>query len=135
MANTVGGVRKKWEHTIDTGEAKPVAPRMHRFSPEQHEAADRQVADLLERGLVEESNSEWATSMVLVKKKDGGWRAAIDYRGLNAVTVPDEFPAPRIDTTLDGLQGAKVFSLFGHPFGVLAVTVAGVRPEEDGVSD
>ena len=110
MANTVGGVRK-WEHTIDTGDAKPVARRMHRFSPEQHEEADRQVAELLERGLIEESNSEWATSMVLVKKKDGGWRAAIDYRGLNAVTVPDEFPVPRIDVTLDGLQGAKVFSL------------------------
>ena len=110
MANKVGGVTK-WEHTIDTGDAKPVAQRMHRFSPEQHAEADRQVTEMLKQGLIEESNSEWATSMVLVKKKDGGWRAAIDYRGLNAVTVPDEYPAPRVDTTLDGLQGARVFTM------------------------
>ena len=37
-------------------------------------------------------------------------RVVIDYRGLNANTVVDRYPIPRIDDLLDKLSGAKVFS-------------------------
>ena len=48
--------------------------------------------------------------MVPVKKKDGSWRWAVDYRGLNGVTVPDMFPTPNISQILERLGGSKVFS-------------------------
>lgn len=65
---------------------------------------------MLEREVIETSNSPWSSPIVLVKKKDGTIRFCIDYRKINDVTVKDSYPIPRIDTTLDALSGAKWFS-------------------------
>ena len=43
-------------------------------------------------------------------KKDGRWKICVDYRSLNKQTLKDRFPLPRIDSLLDRLNGAKVFS-------------------------
>lgn len=43
-------------------------------------------------------------------KKDGTMRFCVDYRKLNAVTVKDSYPFPRIDDTLDQLAGNAWFS-------------------------
>ena len=45
-----------------------------------------------------------------VKKKDVTLRMCVDYRPLNAVTIKNKYPLPRIDTLFDQLAGAKVFS-------------------------
>jgi hypothetical protein len=45
-----------------------------------------------------------------VKKKDGSMRMCINYRNLNAVTVKNMYPLPRIDDLLDQLKNAKFFS-------------------------
>jgi hypothetical protein len=45
-----------------------------------------------------------------VKEKDGSMRMCIDYRNLNAVTVKNKYPLPRIDDLLDQLKDAKFFS-------------------------
>jgi hypothetical protein len=45
-----------------------------------------------------------------VKKKDGSLRLCVDYRPLNAVTIKNKYPLPRIDVLFDQLAGAKVFS-------------------------
>ncbi len=71
---------------------------------------DRQVEKLLQQGFIEPTNTAWSSPVVLVKKKDGSWRFCIDYRRLNAVTIQDAYPLPRIDDSLDALSGAKLFS-------------------------
>jgi hypothetical protein len=45
-----------------------------------------------------------------VKKKDGSLWMCIDYRPLNAVTIKNKYPLPRIDVLFDQLAGAKIFS-------------------------
>ena len=65
---------------------------------------------MLRKGWIRESSSAYAAPMLFVKKKDGTMRVVIDYRGLNANTVVDRYPIPRIDDLLDKLSGAKVFS-------------------------
>ena len=46
----------------------------------------------------------------MVKKNDGSLRFCVDFRQLNAATVKDTHPIPRIDDILDTLHGAHWFS-------------------------
>ena len=68
------------------------------------------VHEMLEQGVIEPSASPWASPIVLVQKKDGNVHFCVDYRKLNQVTKLDEFPLPRIDDTLDILNGSRYFS-------------------------
>ena len=62
---------------------------------------------MLEQGIIEPSQREWTSPIVVVKKKDGDIGICIDYRKLNAVTKRDAYPMPRIDDILDELGQAK----------------------------
>jgi hypothetical protein len=48
--------------------------------------------------------------VIFALKKDGTQRMCIDYRTLNAVTVKNKYPLPRIDDLFDQLRGACIFS-------------------------
>jgi hypothetical protein len=43
-------------------------------------------------------------------EKDNELRLCVDYRLLNAVTIKNKYPLPRIDILFDQLAGAQVFS-------------------------
>jgi hypothetical protein len=47
---------------------------------------------------------------LFVGKKDKELRLCVDYRPLNAVTIKNKYPLPRIDVLFDQLAGAQVFS-------------------------
>ena len=60
-----------------------------------------------ENGVIEPSLSDWAASIVLVKKKDGTIRLCVGYRKLNSLSRADVYPMPRIDELIDRLGKAK----------------------------
>ncbi|XP_036139532.1 uncharacterized protein LOC118644649 [Monomorium pharaonis] len=57
-------------------------------------------------GVIEESQSPWVSPAVLTKKKDRSIRFCV-YRKLNAITIKDSFPLPRIDDIFDQLSGCR----------------------------
>ena len=65
---------------------------------------------MLDIGAISKRNSPWASAIVLVRKKDGSLRFCIDLRKLNARTVKDSYSLPRIDESLDCLNGAVLFT-------------------------
>ncbi len=71
---------------------------------------EEQVSEMLEKEVIQPSNSPWASPIVLVRKKDGTWRFCIDFRKLNEVTIKDAFPLPQIADLVDSLSGHKYFS-------------------------
>eukprot|EP00963_Diacronema_lutheri_P010573 scaffold1087_cov443-Pavlova_lutheri.AAC.1 len=56
------------------------------------------------------AGSSWGAPVLLIPKKDGGWRVVFDYRMLNAATIKDRYPLPRIDDHLQNLRGSSIFS-------------------------
>ena len=68
------------------------------------------LQDLVERGWIVKSESPYASPVVCVRKKDGGLRLCVDYRGLNNKTIPDRQPIPRMQDVLDSLAGNTWFS-------------------------
>ena len=70
----------------------------------------KHLKEMVEIGAIRKSNSPWASAVVLVRKKDGSLRFCIDLRHLNNRTIKDAYSLPRIEETLDCLNGAKIFT-------------------------
>ena len=96
-------------HVIKTGDAAPIKQRPYRTSPERKQEIDRQVNNMLERGIIQEFLSPWSSPVVLVKEKKWSIKFCCDFRRLNQVTRKDSFPMPLVSDTLDALSGTQYF--------------------------
>jgi len=85
---------------------------------------EEETAHMLKSGVIRPSRSPWAAPVVIAPKKDGGIRFCVDYRELNKVTKKDVYPLPRIDDTVDALNGAKFLSAFDMLSGYWQVPIA-----------
>ena len=56
-----------------------------------------QLEDLLKWNFVQPSVSPWGVPVLFVKRKDGGLRLCINYRGLNNITLRNKYPLPHIN--------------------------------------
>ncbi|KAL0152480.1 hypothetical protein M9458_052203, partial [Cirrhinus mrigala] len=89
-----------------------VPPRGHLYSlsAAEHQAMEEYVAEGLRAGTIRPSSSPAAAGFFFVKKKDGGLRPCVDYRGLNQITIKNRHPLPLTNTALDALSGARFFT-------------------------
>ena len=97
-------------HNINTGDHPPIRQQARRLPPYKKEEIRTLLHQMQENGIIRQSNSPWASPVVLVQKKDGTKRFCVDYRKLNSITRRDAYPLPRIDDTLSTMAGSKWFS-------------------------
>ena len=82
---------------------------------------------MLEEGMIEPSSSEWASPIVVIKKKDDAIQLSVDYRKLNTGTELDAYLMPQVDDILDNVGQVKYITTLDLAKGYWQVPVA----EED----
>jgi hypothetical protein len=95
----------------------PIAKAPYKMSPVEMKELKIQLQGLLDKGYICPSTSPWGCSALFVEKKDKELHLCVDYGLLNAVTIMNKYPLPRIDILFDQLAGAQVFSKIDLRFG------------------
>ena len=93
----------------EPGASIPNKP-LRRYNPGENLEIKTQVEKMLKQKIIRPSISPYGSPILMIKKKDGGWRMCLDYRAINAITKRNVFPLPRIDDLFDRLQGVTHFS-------------------------
>ncbi|KMQ90068.1 integrase core domain protein [Lasius niger] len=115
------------EHVVNVQDSLPIKQVPRRIPIQMRGEVEKILEDMSSREMIEESQSPWVSPAVMVKNKDGSIRFYVDYRKLNAVTIKDSYPLPRIDEILDQLAGNSWFSTLDLKSGYWQIKI---RPED-----
>ena len=111
------------KHSIPTTTDKPVY-LPHRQIPVQLQQEVRKCLESwLKQGIIRPSKSPYASQVIIVRKKSGEIRLCIDFRKLNAISIRDSFPLPRIEEALQAVQAAVWFTSFDLAQGYLQMAM------------
>lgn len=97
-------------HEIHLNDPEPVKCRPYPLPHALRENIKKEIQEMMDLGIVEQSTSPYAAPVVIVKKKDGSNRFCCDYRKLNAVTVHDAEPIPDQEEIFAKLVKSTFFS-------------------------
>ena len=89
---------------------EPVRSRPYAVPYSKMESLKKHIADMIKMGVIRESDSPYASPVVVVKKKDSTNRVCVDYRKLNKLTVIDPAPMPTVEPLFQMLSGDKFFT-------------------------
>ena len=82
----------------------------YRLTPTENEELNRQVYELLQKGLIKENLSPCVVPVVLTPKNNGEWKICVDSKAINKIIVKYRFLMPRMDAIMDYLSGEKYFT-------------------------
>lgn len=118
----------------------PVSRRPYKTNDRERESIRTIVKEWKEAGIVTETNSPYASPILLVKKKTGEDRGVVDFRPLNLQTERIQFPLPELDEHLRQIGDAEKFITLDLAHGYLQVPLvpearaktAFITPDETG---
>ncbi|KAL6455421.1 hypothetical protein MHYP_G00361230 [Metynnis hypsauchen] len=105
------GHATKVKHRIKLRDETPFKHRPRPIHPKDYDAVRRHLQTLLEAGIIRESESPYASPIVVVKKKNGDVRLCVDYRRLNMQTIKDAYALPNLEESFSALSGSHWFSV------------------------
>jgi hypothetical protein len=95
------------KHVVNTTNETPIRQRAYRTPYALKQKVKDEIDTMLQLGVIEETDSSYASPIVVVAKPNGDIRVATDYRFLNKVTEFDPYPIPQINQILDEVAQAK----------------------------
>ena len=112
------------KHTIPTTMDKPVY-LPHCTIPVQLQAKVQKCLNTwLKQGVIRPSRSPYTSQVVIVHKKTGDIHLCMDFHTLNAMTIQDPFPLPRIEEALQAMKAAVWFTSFDLAQGYLQMAMS-----------
>uniref|UniRef100_A0A3B1KCG2 ribonuclease H n=1 Tax=Astyanax mexicanus TaxID=7994 RepID=A0A3B1KCG2_ASTMX len=110
-------------HRIRLSDPTPFKQRARPIHPSDYEAVRLHLKELQDANIIRESESSFASPVVVVKKKSGAIRLCVDYRKLNSQTIKDAYALPNIEETFSALHGSRWFSVMDLKSGYYQVEV------------
>ena len=117
------GYTETIKHKINLLHEQPVKLPHRRIPPHQMGEVREHIEKLLRQNVIRKSTSPYAAPVVLVRKKDNSLRLCVDYRQLNACTIKDAYPLPRIEEALEAISRSKYFSTIDLAQGYYQVAI------------
>ena len=111
------------KHQIKLSDETPFKHRARPIHPQDREAVRKHLQELLQAGVIRESDSPFSSPIVVVRKKNGEVRLCIDYRKLNLQTRKDAYALPNLEETFTTLTGSKWFSVLDLKSGYYQIEV------------
>ena len=106
----VPGKTELIEFKIKLTTTDPVKSKAYQVPHAVRETVKQEIDAMMKLGVIEKSESAYASPIVLVHKPDGKVRFCIDYRKLNAITVFDPEPIPNVEDLLGQISDGKFFT-------------------------
>ena len=105
------GATSMIQHKIVLKSDQPVRIKAFPLPYSVRSDLNKDIAEMLEMGIIQESTSPYASPVVIVKKKDGSNRICVDYRNLNKITVADPEPMTTVHDLMQSIgSDARFFT-------------------------
>ncbi|QRW27784.1 Retrovirus-related Pol polyprotein from transposon [Rhizoctonia solani] len=101
---------------------KEISLTPYHASPAKREVIDKQIEEWLKLGVIEPSKSAWGFPVIVVYRNSKP-RLCVDYRRLNEVAVPDEYPLPKQTDILHALEGSQWLTTLDALAGFTQLTI------------
>ena len=99
------------EHAIKLEEGKqPPFDPIYSLGPVELETLKTYIKTNLANSFIRPSKSPAGAPILFDRKPDGSLRLCVDYRGLNNITIKNQYPLPLIGESLDRLGRARRFT-------------------------
>nr|CAD2195887.1 unnamed protein product [Meloidogyne enterolobii] len=95
---------------IITTSETPIQAKPYRTPEKYRDELKIHINNMLKSGVIKESNTPWASNIVLVEKSDGKLRPCVDFRPLNKITISDPYPIPRMEQVIHRVAGKSFYS-------------------------
>ena len=99
------GCAKDFQLSINLSDQTPVQKTYNAIPKPLYPEVKHYIEDLLNKGFITKSRSNYSSPVVCVRKKDASLRLCVDYRQLNERPIPDRHPLPQIKDTFESLVG------------------------------
>ena len=94
---------------LEEGKQPPFGP-IYSLGPVELETLKTYIKTNLANGFIRPSKSPAGAPILFDRKPDGSLRLCVDYRGLNNLTIKNQYLLPLIGKSLDRLGRAKQFT-------------------------